>query len=148
MKKIPALLFLAAVLPLAAQTKKTSGEAATVAAEHSYIGVVEDKTATGHTAHPDAQWYPDAGLGLFIHWGIASVRAMNISWPMIPGRALADKRITDPAERERIIREGDFDLKGKPNGITPNEYFAMAKAFNPDPRRYIPEKGKAPARAA
>src|SRR5579859_3982223 len=126
MRKFPVLLALAAALPLAAQPKKdaVSRDAATVAAEHSDIGVVEDRAATTHTSHPDAQWYPDAGLGLFIHWGIASVRAMNISWPMIPGRALATKHITDPAERERIIREGDYDLRGKPNAITPDEYFS------------------------
>lgn len=148
MKKLPVFLALVAVLPVTAQTpkEKTSRDAAAVAAEHSDIGVVEDKTATAHTAHPDAQWFPDAGLGLFIHWGIASVRAMNISWPMIPGRALATKRIDDPAERARIVREGDYNLNGKPNGITPNEYFAMAKDFNP--QHYDPDKWIAAAKAA
>src|SRR5262245_742301 len=96
-----------------------------VKAEHDMIGAGKESAAS-HTTHPDAQWYPDAGLGLFIHWGIASVRSMNISWPMIPGRALATKRIDDPAERQRIIREADWNLNGKPNGITPNAYFAMA----------------------
>jgi alpha-L-fucosidase len=117
-----------------------ASDAATVKAEHSDIGLSDDgkTTRSPHTAHPDAQWFPDAGFGLFIHWGIASVRAMNISWPMIPGRALANTHITDPAERERIVREGDFNLTGKPNGITPNEYFAMAKEFNP--QSYDPDK--------
>src|SRR5205809_5944844 len=105
--------------------------------EHSMINVKEEKTSA-HTLHPDAQWYPDAGFGLFIHWGVSSVEAMNISWPMIPGRALAAKRIDDAAERERIIREGDWNLNGKPNGITPNEYWAMAKDFNP--QKYDPDK--------
>ncbi len=108
-------------------------------AEHSDIGV-SNKTHPNlsHTKHPDAQWFPEAGLGLFIHWGICSVKAMNISWPMIPGRALAKQRITDPAERERIIREADYDLKGKPPSITPNEYWQMAKDFNP--QKYDPDK--------
>ena len=88
--------------------------------------------------NPGAQWYPDAGLGLFLHWGIASVKAMNISWPMIPGRALAAKRIDDSAERERIIRERDWNLNGKPPQITPNQYWAMAKDFNP--QSYDPDK--------
>ena len=44
----------------------------TVKNEHSMIDMAEEKKAT-HTTHPDAQWYPDAGLGLFIHWGIYSV---------------------------------------------------------------------------
>jgi alpha-L-fucosidase len=118
---------------------------ATAAAEHSDIGVGTE-SATEHTQHPDAQWYPDAGLGLFIHWGIASVRAINISWPMIPGRALARTRVTDPKERERIIRESDYNLTGKPNDITPNEYWTMAKDFNP--QKYNPDKWMKAAAAA
>jgi alpha-L-fucosidase len=128
---------------LAANTK--APDKGTVTAEHRDIGVGEE-TSASHTQHPDAQWYPDAGLGLFIHWGIASVKAINISWPMIPGRALAKKHITDAAERERIIREGDYNLDGKPNSITPNEYWEMAKAFNP--QKYDPDKWLKAARAA
>jgi alpha-L-fucosidase len=132
---------------LAASADSRSQDAATVKAEHSDIGVTEDRSGTyPHTTHPDAQWYPDASLGLFIHWGIASVRAMNISWPMIPGRPLANKHITDPAERERIIREGDFNLNGKPNAITPNEYFEQAKSFNP--QKYDPDKWMKAAKEA
>jgi alpha-L-fucosidase len=127
----------------AATTNST--DTSTVKAEHGDIGLGKE-TASSHTQHPDAQWYPDAGLGLFIHWGIASVKAMNISWPMIPGRALAVKRITDPAERERIIREGDYNLNGKPNSITPNEYWEMAKDFNP--QKYDPDKWLKAAKAA
>ncbi len=115
------------------------------AAEHSMIDVGKE-TASSHTTHPDAQWYPEAGLGLFIHWGIASTRAMNISWPMIPGRPLAAKRIDDPAERERIIREHDWNLNSKPNSITPNAYWEMAKDFHPD--KYDPDKWLAAAHEA
>src|SRR2546421_8706406 len=112
-------------------------ENASAKAEHDMIGAGKEE-ARSHTMHPDAQWYPDAGFGLFIHWGVSSVKAMNISWPMIPGRALAAKRIDDPAERERIIKEGDWNLNGKPNSITPNQYWEMAKSFNP--QKYDPEK--------
>lgn len=35
------------------------------------------------TEHPDAQWYPDAGFGLFMHWGIHSVAGIQPSWAMI-----------------------------------------------------------------
>ena len=77
-----------------------------VQAEHDALGNA-GVAKTSHTTNADAQWYPDAGLGLFIHWGIASVKAINISWPM---------------------RDG---LNGKPAQITPNNYFAMAKDFNP-----------------
>ena len=33
-----------------------------------------------HTAHPAAQWFPDAALGLFLHWDPASVKGQNIGW--------------------------------------------------------------------
>src|SRR2546428_11901213 len=82
-----------------------------VGSEHGVIGVGAP-AETAHTTHPDAQWFPEAGLGLFIHWGVASVRAMNISWPM-------------------------FD-RGNGAQITPNEYWAAAKDFNP--RKYDPDK--------
>ena len=106
------------------------------AAEHSMINIKEEKNAT-HTLHPDAQWFPEAGLGLFIHWGLASVKNMDISWPMIPGRALANKKL-DSAELARVVREKDYNLTGKPPAITPNEYWAMAKDFNP--QQYDPDK--------
>lgn len=123
-----------------------STDTSTVNSEHGGIGLGEE-TATSHTQNPDAQWYPDAGFGLFIHWGIASVKAMNISWPMIPGLngPLSKTHITDPAERERIIRERDFNLNGHPS-LTPNEYFAMAKDFNP--QNYDPDKWLKAAKAA
>ena len=59
------------------------------------------------------EWWREGRFGLFIHWGLSSVKAMNISWPMIPGRILAKERVTEPPERERIIREADWNLKGK-----------------------------------
>lgn len=110
----------------------------TTVQEHLQIGIAQVSQTDGHTTHPDAQWFSDAGLGLFIHWGISSVKAMNISWPMIPGRALARERITDPNERERIIDQSDWNLNGKPPQITPNQYWQMAKDFNPT--RYDPDK--------
>lgn len=127
-----------------ASTEKEDAE--TVKGEHAGIGVEAPKKAEPtHTQHPDAQWYPDAGLGLFLHWGISSVRAMNISWPMIPGRALAKEKVS-AAERERIIRESDYNLTGKPPEITPLEYWTMAKDFNP--RKYDPDKWLKAARRA
>lgn len=133
--------------PPAPAAKPAAAGDAQSKAEHAAIGVAEDHSKkSAHTGHPDAQWYPDAALGLFIHWGIASVRSSNISWPMIPGRALAQKRITDPAERERIIREGDYNLNGKPNAITPNEYWSAAPKFNP--QNYDPDKWMAAAKDA
>jgi alpha-L-fucosidase len=99
-----------------------------------------------HTLHPDALWFPDAGLGLFIHWDISSVKAMNISWSMIPGRPLGKQRVADAVERDRIIRESDYNLDGKPPHITPNEYWEMAKDFRPE--NYDPNKWLKAARDA
>ena len=108
------------------------------------IDVKEDKNA-GHSLHPDAQWYPEAGLGLFIHWGLASVKDLDISWPMIPGRPLVNKKL-DSAEMARVVREKDFNLNGKLPAITPNQYWAMAKKF--DPKHYDPDKWIKAARDA
>jgi alpha-L-fucosidase len=104
--------------------------------EHSMINVSEEKNVN-HTMHPEAQWFPNAGLGLFIHWGLSSVKSMDISWPMIPGRALAEKRL-DSAELSRIVKERDYNLNGKAPSITPNEYWSMAKDFHP--QNYNPDK--------
>ena len=35
------------------------------------------------TDHPNAQWFPQAGFGLFMHWGIHSVAGVQPSWAMI-----------------------------------------------------------------
>jgi alpha-L-fucosidase len=90
-----------------------------VRAEHAGIGNTNEVQVTRPT-HPGAQWFPDAGLGLFIHWGIASVKAMNISWPM-------------------------FD-RGDGAKITPDDYWAMAPDFQP--RRYDPDRWLKAARQA
>src|SRR3954469_11303614 len=121
MRNITLLLLAALFIGASPKTKDEK----TVQTEHGMIGLGSEKAAE-HTQHPDAQWYPDAGFGLFLHYSICSVRAMNISWPMIPGRPLEARHIDDPKERERIIQEEDWDLKGKKPAITPNEYWAMA----------------------
>ncbi len=38
----------------------------------------------GRNPHPDAQWFGNASLGLFLHWSIASAHGgSDLSWPMI-----------------------------------------------------------------
>lgn len=44
--------------------------------------------------HPDAQWFPKAGLGLFIHIGLASVHGnADLSWSMYANKSWEDREI-------------------------------------------------------
>jgi alpha-L-fucosidase len=114
-------------------------------AQHAAIGIQDEPAGKPcpHTDNPGAQWFPQAGFGLFIHWGLSSVltehdpRVRDISWPMIVG-AWKYKTITDTNEQERILREHDWNFDGKPPVITPNHYWAAAKDFNP--QKYDPDK--------
>ena len=59
--------------------------------------------------HPDAQWFPDAGIGLFIHWGLASVGATgDLSWGMLANKPWKDRT------------------------VTPNTYYGWAKQWKAD----------------
>jgi len=63
------------------------------------------------TNHPSALWFPEAGLGLFVHFGISSVSDhIELSWGMMltPWDAYYGKYKT-----------------------TPNEYWQYAERFNP-----------------
>ena len=119
---------LAVCAVVSADNSEAKKNKSTVKGQHAGIGNIAE-TINGHTSHPDAQWFPEAGLGLFLHWSICSVKGMNISWPMMVGAHLP--RIEDQAERDRIIRERDWELKGRPE-MTPMDYWAMAKDFNPE----------------
>jgi alpha-L-fucosidase len=72
--------------------------------------------------HPDAQWFPDAGLGLFIHWGLASVGATgDLSWGMLANKPWKDKT------------------------VTPNTYYGWAKQWKPERMDYDKMLGQAKA---
>jgi alpha-L-fucosidase len=72
--------------------------------------------------HPDAQWFPDAGLGLFIHWGLASVGATgDLSWGMLANKNWKDKT------------------------VTPNTYYSWAKQLKPDQVDYDTQLAQAKA---
>ncbi|HEX6465543.1 MAG TPA: alpha-L-fucosidase [Vicinamibacterales bacterium] len=97
--------------------------------------------------HPDAQWFPGAGLGLFLHFDPSSVKGINIGWSDIPGRGIAAHKEKFTAEEvQRIIREDDYNLDGKPWPVTPNQYWALAREFNPTD--YNPDKWLKAAKAA
>lgn len=111
-------------------------DAEDVKAEHGMINNSEEKNVTKNN-NPDAQWFPDAGLGLFIHWGIYSVKNLDNSWPMIPGRPLQYKKLSS-AEIEAVVQKKDYNLNGKQPVITPNEFWKQAEQFNP--QKYDPDK--------
>ncbi|KAF5080819.1 Alpha-L-fucosidase [anaerobic digester metagenome] len=64
--------------------------------------------------HKEAQWYPNASLGLFMHWGIHSVVGAQPSWDMI----------------------AHYRYGGKV--APPERYYALANQF--DPQNYDPDK--------
>jgi alpha-L-fucosidase len=68
------------------------------------------------TRHPEAQWFPDAGLGLFVHWGIHSVAALEPSWAMM-----------------KNLQWGDGDT----SYFYPN-YYSLLWRFHPE--NYDPDK--------
>lgn len=83
-------------------------------------------TPTG--APSSAHWYETAGLGLFLHWGLSSVRAVgDLSWCM--------------------IRDTPYDCElDNANKLAPEEYWRQAEEF--DPQRYDPHLWMAAAREA
>lgn len=77
---------------------------------------------TSSNKHPDAQWFPQAGLGLFIHWGLASVGATgDLSWGMLANKPWKDKT------------------------VTPNTYYGWASQWKPARMDYDTMLGQAKA---
>lgn len=88
----------------------------------------EAEIALERTTHPDAQWFPEAGMGLFLHWGIHSVAGVQASWAMIE----------------------DYPAGGEKR-LSVDEYFGLADQFNPqnyDPERWLAAAYKAGFRYA
>ncbi|WP_372807506.1 alpha-L-fucosidase, partial [Pontiella sp.] len=77
-------------------------------------------------AHPEWEWFRKSGLGLFLHWGPASVEPNNgDAWAMVWSAAKAR------AGREMIL---------------PEDMFAVAETWNPehyDPYRWLAAAAKA-----
>lgn len=116
---IAGLLSLALTLPILAADNPVS------AAEQQAQALQQagKQKAPWKNEHPEAQWFPDAGLGLFIHWGLASVKADgDLSWCMLANRPWADAT------------------------MTPNDYYALAKKWEPSAMDY--DKMMAAAKSA
>lgn len=90
--------------------------------QHAIIGIDEVPKTYSRTDHPDAQWFPEAGLGMFLHWGLSSVGGnMDLSWGMMA---------YTPYDG------GMFNS----NKMKPAEYWKLAERFNPshyDPRLWL-----------
>ncbi len=84
--------------------------------QHEMIGATQTDAAVGLQADSVRQWFPEAGLGLFIHWGISSVDGgHDLSWGMMANVPW-----------------------GGPKALTPETYWKLAEKFKP--QAYNPEK--------
>ena len=59
--------------------------------------------------HPDAQWFKTAGMGLFMHFGLSSVKGGELSWSMYK----------------------DYADGAGPSLWPPDSYYGLAQQFNP-----------------
>lgn len=81
-------------------------------AQHAELGMAAWNNTSGGRSnpHPDAQWFSEAGFGLFIHWGMAAVHGgIDLSWGMLANKGWPDD-----------------------GTITPNEYFGLMKKWKAD----------------
>jgi alpha-L-fucosidase len=85
------------------------------------------------TQHPGAQWFPNAGLGMFLHWGLSSVDGnMDLSWGMMANTPWDG---------------GQFNF----NKMRPSAYWRLAERFGPEhynPRTWLEAAAAAGVRYA
>ncbi|MDY6028348.1 MAG: alpha-L-fucosidase [Prevotella sp.] len=110
-KMLLSLSALLLTLPVKAQSPSGYNELEAVSLMKTIQG-----TPFERTTHPEAQWYPKAGLGLFIHWGIHCVTGTDPSWSMLSNVPW---------------------LKNDPP-VKPQKYYKLAEEFQPG--RYDAEK--------
>lgn len=71
------------------------------AAQHTILGQNSAQAGVSvsvRNTHPDAQWFPEDGFGLFIHFGLAAVHGgIDLSWGMYANKSWEDGEIT-PAD--------------------------------------------------
>ena len=122
-----AALFVASVAgKAAAQSDKAVGQ------QHDMIGAAGTKDSVKVPQDPAMQWYPEVGLGMFIHWGISSVDGKHdLSWGMMANclwhdksesRRLRPRRISNlpiGSIRNRTIRRNGFGPPRTPVSAMP-----------------------------
>jgi alpha-L-fucosidase len=114
-------LFTFLLLPLMFLPSPARSADDAAAGQAAALGQSKQQSGSQNT-HPDAQWFPEVGLGLFIHWGVASPRASgDLSWAMLANKPWRDKTITPNAYYATI---NDW----KPDNVDYDKMLAAAKA--------------------
>ncbi|MEG2698812.1 MAG: alpha-L-fucosidase [Ruthenibacterium sp.] len=97
-----------------------------------------DKQAGLRNLHSKAAWFPKAGLGLFLHWGISAVHGeVDLSWGMIAGWELVKQDVC-AEQLADMMQRNCYSIEG--TEITPSQYFSAAKDFKGEhynPREWI-----------
>jgi alpha-L-fucosidase len=118
LKRLFAVLLISA-LPIAIFAQNDS----TANAQHQLLGMSQDNQSVPLNNHPLAQWFPKAGLGLFIHWGaITQYAGCDISWGMLANKSWDDDGTVTPN-----FYYGLMD-KWAPKNFDPYKLAKMAKA--------------------
>jgi len=84
--------------------------------------IVNGQTLAAPSQQERQQWFEDAGLGLFFHWGIHSVIGGQPSWDMVKDYPHARSKVVNDPESYYAL-EKDF----QPNNYDPDKWFSAAK---------------------
>ncbi|MBT6146872.1 MAG: hypothetical protein HN712_21460 [Gemmatimonadetes bacterium] len=81
--------------------------------QHDIIALDQIDGNYTRTDHPQAQWFPEAGLGMFLHWGLSSVGGnTDLSWGMMANTPWDG---------------GQYNF----NKMRPVDYWGLAESFAP-----------------
>ena len=79
------------------------------------------------SSHPDAQWFPKAGFGLFMHWGIHSVDGIDPSWALIKDCPWHKPNFPYKAYAEDRSKYYNLATKFNPGQYDPEPWMKAAK---------------------
>jgi alpha-L-fucosidase len=110
------MLAMVSLMAVVDVTLAQSGDAAKQ--QHALIGAAQSSSTAPICKDRARQWFPEAGLGLFIHWGLSSVDGyQELSWGMMANCPWS-----------------------APKALTPAAYWKLAEKFHPtqyDPERWL-----------